>query len=60
MTEERSARIMDEIFQSGNEDAQGRLLKLLQEFLVSEAAKHSSKEKGTSSLVQPLLWSLVF
>ncbi len=55
MTEERSARIMDEIFQSGNEDAQGRLLKLLQEFLVSEAAKHSSKEKGTSSLVQPLL-----
>ncbi|KAK0188221.1 hypothetical protein F5146DRAFT_1062556 [Armillaria mellea] len=48
MTEERSARIMDEIFQSSNEDAQGRLLKLLQEFLVSEAAKHSSKEKESA------------
>ncbi|KAK0464696.1 uncharacterized protein EV420DRAFT_1725943 [Desarmillaria tabescens] len=48
MTEERSASIMDEIFQSGSEETQGRLLKLLQEFLVSEAAKHSSKEKETA------------
>lgn len=48
MTEERSASIMDGIFQSGSEEAQGRLLKLLQEFLVSEAAKHSSKEKESA------------
>ena len=46
MTLDRSAVIMDEIFSSPDEDRRGRLLKIIQEFLISEAAKHSAKQKG--------------
>jgi len=46
MTLERSSMIMDAIFASPEEDARGRLLKIMQEFLVSESAKHAAKEKG--------------
>lgn len=46
MTLERSALIMDEIFASPEEEGRGRLLKIIQDFLVSEAAKHIAKEKG--------------
>lgn len=46
MTMERSSTIMDEIFASPEEEGRGRLLKIMQDFLVSEAAKHSAKEKG--------------
>lgn len=46
MTLEQSATIMDAIFASPDEESRGRLLKIMQEFLVSEAAKHSAKEKG--------------
>ena len=46
MTLPRSASVMDEIFASPEEDGRGRLLKIIQEFLVSEASKHSAKEKG--------------
>jgi hypothetical protein len=46
MTLERSAVIMDEIFASPEEEGRGRLLKIIQDFLVSEAAKHIAKEKG--------------
>lgn len=46
MTMDRSARIMDEIFASPEEEARGRLLKILLDFLVSEASKHAAKEKG--------------
>jgi len=49
MTLERSAVIMDEIFASPEEEGRGRLLKIIQDFLVSEAAKHIAKEKGTVS-----------
>ncbi|KAG6919647.1 hypothetical protein DXG01_003511 [Tephrocybe rancida] len=45
MTMERSSAIMDAIFASPEEESRGRLLKIMQEFLVSEAAKHSAKEK---------------
>ncbi|KAF8208426.1 hypothetical protein K438DRAFT_2012502 [Mycena galopus ATCC 62051] len=45
MTQERSAVIMDEIFSSPDEDRRGRLLKIIQDFLISEAAKHSAKLK---------------
>ncbi|KAL6300065.1 hypothetical protein BKA93DRAFT_803226 [Sparassis latifolia] len=45
MTSDGSASIMDAIFASPTEEARGRLLKILQEFLVSEAAKHAAKEK---------------
>lgn len=37
---------MDAIFASPEEEGRSRLLKIMQEFLVSEAAKHSAKEKG--------------
>ncbi|PPQ86325.1 hypothetical protein CVT25_005626 [Psilocybe cyanescens] len=48
MTMERSARIMDGIFASSEEEGKGRLLKIIQDFLVSEAAKHSAKEKEST------------
>ena len=48
MTLDRSATIMDAIFASPDEESRGRLLRIMQEFLVSEAAKHSTKEKGMS------------
>ncbi|TFK39055.1 hypothetical protein BDQ12DRAFT_682942 [Crucibulum laeve] len=48
MTLERSTAIMDTIFASPDEDARGRLLKILQEFLLSEAAKHAAREKETT------------
>lgn len=38
--------MMDAIFASPEEDNRGRLLKLMQEFLVSESTKHSVQEKG--------------
>jgi cohesin loading factor subunit SCC2 len=47
MTLERSATIMDAIFTSQEEEGRGRLLKILQDFLVSEASKHATKEKGS-------------
>ncbi|KAL0565155.1 Sister chromatid cohesion protein 2, partial [Marasmius crinis-equi] len=46
MTLENSAAIMDSIFESPEADGKARLLKIIQEFLVSEAVKHSTKEKG--------------
>lgn len=47
MTLDSSATIMDGIFSSTDEESRGRLLRIMQEFLVSEAAKHTAKEKGT-------------
>ena len=45
----RSASVMDEIFASP-EEGRGGLLEIVQEFLVSEAAKHSANEKGSSEI----------
>lgn len=42
--------IMDAIFASPEEEGRGRLLKIMQEFLISEASKHSAKEKGKSPI----------
>ncbi|KAJ7175276.1 sister chromatid cohesion C-terminus-domain-containing protein, partial [Mycena filopes] len=47
MTMPRSALIMDDIFSSPDEERRGRLLKIIQEFLISEAAKHTAKQKDT-------------
>ena len=47
MTLDSSATIMDAIFSSPDEESRGRLLRIMQEFLVSEAAKHTAKEKGS-------------
>jgi cohesin loading factor subunit SCC2 len=46
MTLERSAGIMDAIFTSSDEESRGRLLRIMQDFLVSEAAKHAEQRKG--------------
>lgn len=46
MTLESSATMMDAIFASPEEDNRGRLLKLMQDFLLAEASKHSLQEKG--------------
>ncbi|CCM06130.1 uncharacterized protein FIBRA_08379 [Fibroporia radiculosa] len=50
MTTDASANIMDAIFASPEEEARGRLLKIMQEFLMSEAAKHAAKEKASAKL----------
>jgi cohesin loading factor subunit SCC2 len=55
MTLGRSAIIMDEIFASPEEEGRGRLLKIIQDFLVSEAAKHIAKEKGMYDRLPTLL-----
>ncbi len=49
MTLESSAMIMDATFTSQEEEGRARLLKIMQEFLVSEAAKHAQKEKSKAS-----------
>ena len=46
MTAEPSAKIMDAIFESPQEEIRGRLLKILQDFLIAEATKHAANEKG--------------
>ncbi|KAK2465765.1 hypothetical protein APHAL10511_002309 [Amanita phalloides] len=45
MTHDRSSSIMDSIFASPDEEGHGRLLKIIQDFLTSEAEKHSTTEK---------------
>ncbi|KAI0754694.1 hypothetical protein C8Q80DRAFT_1094239 [Daedaleopsis nitida] len=47
MTAQPSAKIMDDIFSSPMEEIRGRLLKILQEFLIAEAAKHAANEKAS-------------
>lgn len=46
MTLESSATIMDAIFTSPEEEARGRLLKIMQDFLITESTKQSAQEKG--------------
>ena len=46
MTLESSATIMDAIFSSPEEEARGRLLKIMQDFLITESTKQSAQEKG--------------
>ncbi|KAG9095820.1 Sister chromatid cohesion protein 2 [Ceratobasidium sp. UAMH 11750] len=41
LTHDDSAEMMDAIFASPQEEAQARLLKIMQDFLLSEASKHS-------------------
>lgn len=36
---------MDKIFQSDSDETKGRMLKILHDFLVSEASKHAEVEK---------------
>ena len=46
MTKERSSAIMDSIFAAPDQEGHGRLLRIIQDFLTSEAEKHSAVEKG--------------
>ncbi|KAF8585724.1 ARM repeat-containing protein [Ramaria rubella] len=46
MTLESSATIMDAIFSSPEEEARGRLLKIMQDFLITESTKQSAHEKA--------------
>jgi cohesin loading factor subunit SCC2 len=46
MTKDRSSVIMDSIFAAPDQEGHGRLLKIIQDFLTSEAEKHSAVEKG--------------
>jgi cohesin loading factor subunit SCC2 len=41
--------IMDATFASQEEEGRARLLKIMQEFLVSESTKHSQKEKNKAT-----------
>jgi cohesin loading factor subunit SCC2 len=47
MTQEPSAEIMDAIFNTDDEEGHCRLLKIMQNFLISESEKHTAKEKGS-------------
>jgi cohesin loading factor subunit SCC2 len=51
MTEESSAAVMDEIFKSEDEEDHGRLLKIIQDFLLSQVTKHNEaqKQKGAQA-----------
>ncbi|THH14012.1 hypothetical protein EW146_g6273 [Bondarzewia mesenterica] len=48
MTLDSSAMIMDAIFASSEDENRGRLLKIMQDFLLSEATKHTEKEKKSA------------
>ncbi|TFK69516.1 protein rad9 [Pluteus cervinus] len=48
MTKDRSAIIMDAIFNSPEQEGRARLLKIMQDFLLSEAAKHATAVKENS------------
>jgi len=46
MTRPASGEMMDAIFSSDEEDARGRLLKIMQNFLISESEKHALSQKS--------------
>ncbi|TCD62425.1 Sister chromatid cohesion protein 2 [Steccherinum ochraceum] len=50
LTAESSAAIMDAIFISDEEDGRSRLLRIMQDFLLSEADKHSAEQKDKGKL----------
>ncbi|THH23071.1 hypothetical protein EUX98_g8109 [Antrodiella citrinella] len=50
LTAESSATIMDAIFASDEEDGHTRLLRIMQDFLMSEADKHSIEQKDKAKL----------
>ncbi|KAH7103288.1 hypothetical protein BKA62DRAFT_696412 [Auriculariales sp. MPI-PUGE-AT-0066] len=45
MITDESAELMDRIFKGNQNDIRARLLKIIQDFLVSESQKHSAREK---------------
>ena len=55
MTVESSTRIMDKIFQSDSDETKSRMLKILHDFLVSEASKHAEMEKEKGTILQKFI-----
>lgn len=54
MTEEATSGLMDGIFASNDVDMQGRLLKIIQDFLSTTSAKQTEVEKGSAANIMPL------
>lgn len=50
MTVESSAAMMDAIFRSPDEEDHGRLLSIMQEFLLSQVSKVVEQQKGEQEL----------
>ena len=46
MTNENSAELMDSVFASPDLDVRARLLRIIQDFLMSESSKFMAQEKG--------------
>ncbi|KAG8907886.1 Sister chromatid cohesion protein 2 [Tulasnella sp. 403] len=46
MTRPQSAAMMDAVFESTDEEAKGRLLKIMQGFLIAESEKHAALQKA--------------
>jgi len=46
MTNENSAELMDSVFASPDLDLRARLLRIIQDFLMSESSKFMAQEKG--------------
>ncbi|KAJ3735912.1 protein rad9 [Lentinula guzmanii] len=59
MTLDQSTMIMDNVFASDDPDAKARMLKIIQEFLVSESVKHSQQEKERKQLAEVNMDELV-
>ncbi|KAJ3753999.1 hypothetical protein EV360DRAFT_52476 [Lentinula raphanica] len=59
MTLNQSAVIMDDVFSSDDMDAKARMLKIIQDFLVSESFKHSQQEKEKKKLADVNMDELV-
>lgn len=51
MTDGRSSSIMDSILASPDQEGHGRVLRIIQDFLASEAEKHAATEKGKSMML---------
>jgi hypothetical protein len=49
LIKEQSSDIMDSIITSSDPEVQGRLFEIIQEFLTSEAEKHSAAQKGDAN-----------
>jgi cohesin loading factor subunit SCC2 len=49
MTEETSATVMDAIFHSPDEADHARLLKIIQDFLLSQVTKFNESQKGAAA-----------
>lgn len=47
MTTDESAELMDTVFSAADFEARARLLRIIQDFLMSESSKFMAQEKGT-------------